>query len=373
MATLVSADDVRTLLTIPEALAAAQEGFRIFGTERAVRSVPSASYMNIQNELPTHVWIKGAFSRSLGVAGVSIGTQFGEYYFVVTDSHTGMLRGVVERAFMSKRRTGATAGDVAQHLARPYSRVAALIGAGQIGEQAVLALCHAFALDDFRIASRTEQGAVAFVERLQPKLTTRLRAVPSAEHAVRGADIIVTITVARAPFLQSGWLKPGALVLSMGGVAEVDYGVLGECDRVVVDDIGYALLRGDLAAWVRAGRLSAETMAARIDADIGEVVCGRKPGRTAPEQRILAVIQGLTICDLATAHRVIQLAERNGIGQTWATVRQLSEGAPEKLLRDSQAIAATLGAGRPVAGSLAPMSGHHRWYANQINAENSRY
>jgi alanine dehydrogenase len=345
MATLLTEADVRRLLTIADAMDVAEAAYRIFGTERDVLSKPSAATMTVANSVPTNFWIKGAHARALGVAGVSLGAQFGEHYFMVTDARTGALRGVVERTFMSKRRTGATAGVTARHLARPDSRIAALVGAGQIGDQAVRAIAHAFALHEFRIASRTLAGAVAFVDRLQPEVNVKLRAMPDAEEAIREADIVVTITVAQAPFVEPGWLKPGALLISMGGVAEIEFGVLAEIDRIIVDDIGYAMMRGDLACWIRDGNIAREALLARVDADIGEVVSGTRAGRRTPGERILAVIQGMTICDLATAHWLITAGERTGVGQHWATTSLPEPVDTAKHQRDSETIAAWVRAG----------------------------
>ncbi len=323
MAVFLPAADVRELLTMEDAMAAAEKGYRTFGKERNVLSTPSSAFMVVPNETPTMFWIKGAFSRSLGVAGVSFAAQFGEYYFFVTDTDTGMLRGVVERAWLTKCRTGSTSAVVARKLARPGSRVVGLIGAGLIGEQAARALSHALELDDFRVAARSLDSASRFVERLQPELRAPMRAVATPEEAVRDADIVVTITVAQAPFVKSGWLKRGALLLSMGGVPEVEFGVLSEVDRLIVDDVGYAMVRGDFASWVDAGAISREDLEERIDADIGEIFNGDKPGRRNDEEIILAVIQGLTICDLATSAFVIDKAERLGRGLALPTTKQL--------------------------------------------------
>lgn len=345
MAIFLSAADVRELLTVEDALAAAEQGYRIFGEERKVLSNPSAAFMVVPNPVPTMFWIKGAFSRTLGVAGVSYGCQFGEYYFLVTDSTTGMLRGVVERALMSKRRTGCTAGVVARKLARPGSRVAAMVGAGLIGEQVARALAHVLDLDDFRIAARSVQSASRFVDRLQPELGAPMRAVATPEEAVRGADVVVTITVADAPFLKPGWLKKGALVVSMGGVPEIDFGVLKEVDRLVVDDLDYAMLRGDLASWVDAGAIARSDLENRVDADVGEIFTGEKPGRTDPDETILAVIQGLTLCDLVTASQLLDKAEESRRGLSWQVSKQLD--IPEERKQSSGFMSAGIARRRP--------------------------
>ena len=71
-------------------------------------------------------------------------------------------------------------------------------------------------------------------------------------------------------------LKKGALTLSMGGVPEVAFECLDEFGQVIVDDLDYALPRGDLATLVNEGRISEADPLERIDGNIGEVVSGKK-------------------------------------------------------------------------------------------------
>ena len=350
MTRYVSAREAKSLLSIPDSLQIVENAYRLYGQERSVSSEPSASFMIVPNEAPTMFWMKGASLKPLGVAGVFFGAQFGDYYFMVTDCRTGTLRGIVEQAWLTKRRTAATGVVTAMKLARKGSKVAALIGAGQIGEEVARVLPHAFQLDDFRIASRTFEGASAFVERLQPEVNAPLRAVGSAEEAILGADIVITITLASAPFVKPGWLKEGALLVSMGGVHEVEFGVLGEVDRVVVDDPGYALLRGDFASWIDRGDITPDAMRKRIDADIGEIVCGAKPGRSSESERILAVIQGMAVCDLATAAFLIDKAAATGAGQAFTITPQMIAPELTTLQPRAQSIASGLRRRRPGAG-----------------------
>lgn len=351
MALYVSVAEEKKLLGIADSLRIVEQAFTEYGRERVVSSVPSASFMIVKNEAPTMFWIKSASLRPLSAAGVFFGAQFGDYYFMVTDSRTGMMRGIVDQAWLTKRRT-ATAGVVAaKKLAPPKARVAALVGAGQIGEEVARVLPHAFDLEDFRVASRTLEGAQAFVDRLEPDVKAPMRAVATAEEAIRDADIVITITLAQKAFVKPGWLKPGAVLVSMGGVPEVEFGVLAEFERVVCDDPDYALLKGDFANWVDRGEISLEAMKARIDADLGEVMCGAKPGRTSDSQRILAVVQGMAVCDLATAVWLLDKAEAEGAGQRFDVAPQMEVPPLEKMGERAEFIASGLQRRRPGTGT----------------------
>ena len=103
MALYVSAKEERALLGIPDSLRIVEQAFALYGQERVVSSVPTASYMIVKNAAPTMFWIKSASLKPLGAAGVFFGAQFGDYYFMVTDSRTGTLRGIVEQAWLTKQ------------------------------------------------------------------------------------------------------------------------------------------------------------------------------------------------------------------------------------------------------------------------------
>ena len=69
-----------------------------------------------------------------------------------------------------------------------------------------------------------------------------------------------------------------------------------------------------MGAWAAVGACGAEVLRARLDADIGEVVAGLKPGRTGELECILAIIQELAICDVARAKLAIDRARETGRG-----------------------------------------------------------
>ena len=101
----------------------------------------------------------------------------------------------------------------------------------------------------------------------------------------------------------------------MGGGNELDYGVLCECDRLVVDDPDFASEVGDGGAWIAQGHLSRESFAAQIDALTCDVVAGKKKGRVAAADRIIAIVQGMAIGDVAFAAYALREAERHGRGK----------------------------------------------------------
>ena len=143
-----------------------------------------------------------------------------------------------------------------------------------------------------------------------------MHAEADASRMVDGADVVLTITEANTPLVVPGTLKPGAVVCSMGGKNEIDFRVLSEVQRFVVDDVDFASEVGDGGAWIRQGKLTREQFIDRVDALACEVAGGMKAGRSSPDERILAIMQGMAIGDVAFAGAyALQQAEKLGTGK----------------------------------------------------------
>jgi thiomorpholine-carboxylate dehydrogenase len=63
--------------------------------------------------------------------------------------------------------------------------------------------------EDIRVWSQTKSHAESFAKEIGARST-------SAEDAVRGADVIVTVTSSKTAVLNGAWLKPGAHVNAIG-------------------------------------------------------------------------------------------------------------------------------------------------------------
>ena len=234
----------------------------------------------------------------------------------MTDIKTGEPIGLVNETWLARRRTATTAAIVSKWLARPEAKVATLFGAGKISDEIYTTLTHAFDLDEFRIVARHFENAEAYAKRNGIGTAAPIRPFKSSDEAIDGADIVITMTTANEPFIEAGWLKPGALLCSMGGVPEVHFDVLAEVDTLIIDDPSYALAQGDLHEWIKNGHITEKQVLARIDADIGEIAIGAKPGRQHTDERILAMIQGMAVGDLAMAKLALDKATIAEMGET---------------------------------------------------------
>ena len=343
---VLSEAQTRALVSAAEANGVIEAAYADYGREGNVTADPPMALMVVPHAMPSICATKGSFLTRRGLFGVRIGKQKGRHYSSVHDSRSGQILGLVDETWLSRRRVGATAAVAAKYLAKPGTQTIGLIGAGQLMAEAYHCLCKIYPQAAFRVAARSHGSAQAFVQRLGGTGRPALHAVADAAQALDGADLAVSITTAREPMILAGMLKPGATVLSMGGAPEVDFGVLPEFDRVVVDEFDYAVFRGDFADWIGKGHISIEALRARVDATIGEVVAGLKCVRSAADQRILAVIQGMAVCDLAMAAFCLDKAAAVGAGTVVPALDAGIEREPLPPLEDAARIAAELKAAR---------------------------
>ena len=122
---------------------------------------------------------------------------------------TGEPLAAMDGRLITEMRTAAVSAAVTKYLAVPQSRVPALLGSGvQRGRPA--GACVRPDFSEIRVWSRTVEHARRFASE------HGIVAVDSPEAAVRGADVVVTVTAAHEPILRGAWLKPGAHVNAVG-------------------------------------------------------------------------------------------------------------------------------------------------------------
>lgn len=209
---------------------------------------------------------------------------------------TGRLLAILDSAFVTAARTalaGALATDI---LARPGASRAAIIGAGVQGELQLRYLRLVRPLVSVRVYDTNSTHLEAFCRRHQERLSIPVTPAASVREAVADADIVVTATWAREPFLFAGMLRPGTHVTTLGadepGKCEIDAAVI-RSSVAIVDDRALALKEGMIAG---AG-LGPDDIAA----DLAEIVRGQHPGRVNEKDVTIFGAVGLPMLDLVVS------------------------------------------------------------------------
>jgi len=312
MALFLTDAEVRQLLTMDLALEAVEAAHRAHATGRAIdiprqrTRVPTASLHILQGALLDD-GVMGYKAYTASKEGV----RFLVHLF---DSANGKLLAVIEADYLGMMRTGAAGGVAARCLARQDATTVGLIGAGWQAQGQLEALCKVRTIRQVKLFSRDGDKCRRDSADFSQRFGIPVEAVNSAEAAVRGSEIVVTITSSAIPVVLGDWLSPGTHVNAAGSNAlirrELDEKAVGRADLVCVDSRATALREaGDLQPALDKGRLHEGRLV-----ELGEVLAGVRSGRASPEAVTLFESQGMAIQDLAVAHRLLQLAQQHGLG-----------------------------------------------------------
>lgn len=312
MALLLRESDVESLLTMPRTIELVERVHREYSTGNAIdvprerTRVPKAGLHILQGAVPS----AGVFGYKAYTSSRE-GVRFLVYAF---SAERGNLEGIIEADRLGMMRTGAAGGVAAKWLARPDAKVVGIFGSGWQAEGQIEALANVRKLERVKVWSRNAEKLAKFCARMREKL--RLEVVPaaSANDAVTGSDIVVTITTSATPVFSGELVTPGMHINAAGSNSllrqEIDEATVRKCDPIVVDSRPSALKEaGDLLPVLEKGRIHGGALT-----ELGEVIAGTRPGRTSAEQTTLFESQGMAIQDLVIASELLALARTRGMG-----------------------------------------------------------
>ena len=221
------------------------------------------------------------------------------------DEDTGSPLALMDGTYITAARTAAASALSTKLLARREARVLAILGAGVQGRAHLEALPRVRDFHEVRIASRSQAHAEAFAS-----TSASARAMSDFEQAVRGADVVCCCTDASEPILAFEWLEPGAHVTSVGSNPA---GPELDADTVV----GGRLFVESRVAFSPPPAGSAELVGLdpAIATELGEVLTGAAPGRTADDEITVYKSMGHAAEDAAAARLVYEGALREGAGR----------------------------------------------------------
>lgn len=219
------------------------------------------------------------------------------------DLDSGALLAVMDSIAITAIRTALVGALAAQALARPKIDTVAVIGAGVQGREQLRALSLVRSFRTVRVYDAFPERAVALAADLRSELEADLEIAASAQRAVEDADVVITATWAKAPFLTRDMIAPGTHITAVGadepGKAELDRELIS-ASKFVCDDAALAVEMGALAG-VGLGREA-------IHASLGDVLSGVRPGRATDQDITVFGSVGLPCQDLPAAWMAYQRA-----------------------------------------------------------------
>ncbi len=235
-------------------------------------------------------------------------------FLVVLFALDGSLQALIEADQMGAYRTGAASAVAVRALAPRAPATVALIGAGRQAATQALAISRVLEIKELRAFSRDPDRRAAFAAEQAARLGVRVTAAATAEAAVRGADVVVTMTTSSVPVVEAAWVEDHALIVAAGSNfpnrTEIPADLVARARTVVVDQLAAAQLEsGDLIQAKSAGKFDWERAT-----ELGSVLNGTWK-RPEPPGITLFESHGLALWDLAAGSVVLAAARERRLGE----------------------------------------------------------
>jgi ornithine cyclodeaminase len=231
------------------------------------------------------------------------------------DPQTGALRASIDGRYITEARTAAVSAVATRLLARDDAGILALIGSGVQARSHLEALALIRPLREVRVWSPNPSSRRAFVDRARADAPCAVSESSSAKEAVRGADLVVLVTAARQPVIESSWIAPGTHICAVGACRpdqrEMASALLRRARCFVDSRTGAFAEAGDILIPIAEGAIAKS----HVIGEIGELAAGRIAGRTAPGDVTIFKSLGMAVEDVAAAQLAFDRARAEGLGR----------------------------------------------------------
>ena len=226
---------------------------------------------------------------------------------ILCDADDGSVLAVMDSIEITLRRTAAASALAARYLAREDADCIAICGCGAQGRAQLAALLEVLPLTQARVWDLDHDKAEEFARHGRAAFGIGIRTFSEVADATRSSDVIVTATSSRTPYLTRDIVPAGAFVAAVGAdspeKSELAPELMAQA-TIVVDVLAQAATMGDLHHALAAGRATL----AGVHAELGDLVVGRKPGRTSREEITVFDSTGTAILDAASAVAIYERA-----------------------------------------------------------------
>jgi ornithine cyclodeaminase/alanine dehydrogenase-like protein (mu-crystallin family) len=285
-------DQVRAVLSYDNLIPVIRQALMDFSAGRTVQ--PLRTVMSVSGHTGWFAVMPAVYGDVMGAKMVTFypgnadrGMHTHQAVIQLFRADTGEPLAIMDGRRITEMRTAAVSAVAVDLLAPVDAKLLGILGSGVQARSHVQALSRVRKFEEIRVWSRTEGNARRFAEEVGAQVTT-------AEEAVSGADVVLTLTSSPEPVLSGRWLKKDAIVCAVGAVTPNRRELDDEAMRgaVVVESREAALREpGDI--------LLAK---AEVSAEIGELLQGKQLDRR--DRPVVFKSVGIAIEDVAAAKLV---------------------------------------------------------------------
>lgn len=301
--------EIRNALDEREAIAAIEEGFRLYSAGRVQLS--AVGHLGFGEGEGGDCHVKAAHLDGDALFVVKVATGFygnavrglpsSNGFMALLSAETGApVALLLDEGHLTDLRTAMAGAIAARLIARPGSATLGIVGTGVQAELQARLIARHCGLDSVRIWGRRAEAVEALASRLGDS-GLDAGAAASVEGLCAEADLLVTTTPSRTPIVTAAMLRPGARIVAVGadapGKGELDPAIIETADLVIADSHEQCLAHGEISAAHRAGRLDRAKLR-ELGGLIGE------PLSVADDAIVIVDLTGLGVQDAQIAKAV---------------------------------------------------------------------
>ena len=317
---MLKRSEIASLLGVEECIAAVEQAFRLYAEGK---TTPPGILGIAAHDGGFH--IKAGMlelGRSYFAAKVNanfpqntkmFGLPLIQGVIALCDGENGYPLALMDTMEITIIRTGAATGVAAKYLARSDTKVVTICGCGNQGRISLKALAHVRPLTRAYAFDVDEECARRFAAELSKETGIEVIAVSDLAKAVKESEVCVTCTPSKRFFLNREYVSPGTFIAAVGAdneeKQELDPALMVS-NKVVVDLLAQCATVGELHHALEQGLVTKED----VYAELGDVIAGKKAGRTSDDEIIIFDSTGTALQDVAAAAIVYERAVSEGKG-----------------------------------------------------------
>jgi alanine dehydrogenase len=308
MPLVITQQQIAKVLTMKDVVNIMEETFRLHGLKKI--QLPPKKYLTFQKgdlrSMP--VYIPGKMDIA-GIKAVNVHPDNRKLGFptvmatiLLVDPKTGYNIAVMDGTLITDMRTGAAGGLAAKYLSRKDSKVAGFVGAGRQAYTQLEALMIVRpGIKLVKVCDLDKKKMEAFANWAKKKYHVATQICGSVKDAVKGSDIVTTVTTARAPVVKAEYVSPGTHINAIGADAAGKQELESKLTKkitIIIDDWEQASHSGEINVPFSQGLITRKN----VYAELGEVVAGLKKGRPSAKAITMFDSTGLAAQDISTAY-----------------------------------------------------------------------
>ena len=312
--------DVTELLPLGECIKVVEELFRLQGEGK----IPVSQILSVKAAagglhikaglLPGHKnYIVVKLNTNFPDNPVRLGLPTIQGLIAILDAENGSPLAVLDSIDITIKRTAAASAVAAKYLARKNSSVATICGCGKQGRAQLPALHSVLPLKKIYAFDLIELAANTLAAELSSELKIDIEPVRDFSRAIQKSDVCVTCTPAKQFFVHKEDVAPGTFIAAVGAddahKQEIDPALIVSA-KVVTDSLEQSCAIGDTHHAIAQGLVRKEY----IYAELGEIVAGKKSGRTTDDEIIVFDSTGVATEDAVAAVAAYEKARTISVG-----------------------------------------------------------